>query len=803
MSNEIKNVVKKLLNKYSWNIIPCKGKEPKIKWKEFQNRPLTPTEIDSMWTKYPNSNPGLIVGEHSRVIVLDIDQIEEFYSHNFELPKTPKAITGNGGEHYYFRYPELNGKLINNHKELSASTGKEVFSIRCKNQLALLPPSNHPDTKKQYQWAEGDELWNTDLAEAPKWILELILKDPREEIKSSHKYSNLNRATKNRIKDIKARTIFSDLLINDFNLEGKEYSDYVTFDCPFHEDGKNHGFTVWDSERGAYDFHDGKSFDVISFVESYKKLSFTKALKFLEKKINMEISDIKTIDDKNGNIANRLIRLVEEQKIEFFHDEHAETYASYLIKGRQKIRKLESKDFKSYIKKLFWDKEKYVPNKETINNTLEIFEAKASYEGKQHNLHTRVARHNESIYYDLGDDRAVCINKDGWKIIEVPPILFKRFTHQKIQAIPVDEGIETIYDVFKFVNIVDPDQQLLFISNLVETLIPDIPHPIDIFHGAQGSCKSTASRVKKKLIDPSSLELMSSPTSQEEFIQQASHHLCITLDNMTYIKPWLSDCLCRFVTGEGTSKRKLYTDDEDIIYSFRRCITINGINNVAYKPDLLERSIIIELQSIQPDTRRNEADLWKDFEENRPRILGAIFNILSRAMIYYGDVKLAEKPRMADFATWGCAIAMALGKKEEDFINAYDNAIRMQNQEVLEYSTLARLVIYLMNNRKVEWVGNATELLEELRKLAFEYNININVKNYPTDSGWVWRKLKEIKQNLYNFGIELSKDDSSRNSGGRKIIIKSNDKFEYEYPIKEDPNSPEYFYKVLSAKDDE
>ena len=43
----------------------------------------------------------------------------------------------------------------------------------------------------------------------------------------------------------------------------------------------------------------------------------------------------------------------------------------------------------------------------------------------------------------------------------------------------------------------------------------------------------------------------------------------------------------------GFSKRQLYTDDDDIIYHFRRCIGFNGINLRATKADLLDRAIII------------------------------------------------------------------------------------------------------------------------------------------------------------------------------------------------------------------
>ena len=80
---------------------------------------------------------------------------------------------------------------------------------------------------------------------------------------------------------------------------------------------------------------------------------------------------------------------------------------------------------------------------------------------------------------------------------------------------------------------------------------------------------------------------------------------------------WMSDTLCRACTGAGFSKRELYTDDDDVIYNFRRCPGLNGINIVAHKPDLLDRSLLFRLEHIPKKDRRDEETLWRDFERER------------------------------------------------------------------------------------------------------------------------------------------------------------------------------------------
>ncbi len=154
--------------------------------------------------------------------------------------------------------------------------------------------------------------------------------------------------------------------------------------------------------------------------------------------------------------------------------------------------------------------------------------------------------------------------------------------------------------MFRFLNVQEKDQPLL-LPALITDFLPDIPHPIKDFFGEKGSGKSLGQRVLRRLVDPSAVESLSFPGTVGELVQQLSHHYAPVYDNIDDLSPALSDLLCRAVTGEGFSKRELYTDDEDIIYSYRRVISINGINVVATRPDLLDRTILIGLSRIPRD----------------------------------------------------------------------------------------------------------------------------------------------------------------------------------------------------------
>ena len=83
-----------------------------------------------------------------------------------------------------------------------------------------------------------------------------------------------------------------------------------------------------------------------------------------------------------------------------------------------------------------------------------------------------------------------------------------------------------------------------------------------------------------------------------DFLQKAMHAYVVMLDNQNTIPEWAADTLCRLVTGEADSKRRLYTDDEDVIIELRRAVILNGINVPTERGDVLDRSLVVELERI-------------------------------------------------------------------------------------------------------------------------------------------------------------------------------------------------------------
>jgi hypothetical protein len=100
-------------------------------------------------------------------------------------------------------------------------------------------------------------------------------------------------------------------------------------------------------------------------------------------------------------------------------------------------------------------------------------------------------------------------------------------------------------------------------------------------------------------------------------------------------------------------------------------VGLDGINLVANRPDLLDRSIILSLAPVLPENRQSEQTFWKNFNEARPRIFGGMLDILSGAMEILPDINLPSLPRLADFARWAVAAAEVMGHGAAAFLDAY------------------------------------------------------------------------------------------------------------------------------------
>ena len=281
----------------------------------------------------------------------------------------------------------------------------------------------------------------------------------------------------------------------------------------------------------------------------------------------------------------------------------------------------------------------------------------------------------------------------------------------------------------------------------------------------KGPAKSTLMELIKMLVDPSAIQTLAFSRNIESMVQKLAHNYICYFDNVSKITESISDILCRAVTGSGFSKRELFTNDDDIIYNFKRCIGINGINLGATKSDLIDRGLIIEHIPIPKHRKRLLKEIWGKFFEIRPQLLGYIFDILVKVLTFQKQnpdgLKLSEYPRLADFAEIGEIISRCMGNKPGKFIEAYFRNIELQTRDVVENDVVGKAIEIFIDSRMTPlWNGTITELLDSLTKVAQD-NLKIKTSNgklWPQAPNSLSRRINLIKADLRSIGILLEKD---------------------------------------------
>ncbi len=709
------------LEERGWSVIPIgKDKKPLIKWTKYQFEKATKEEVISWFTNNPEANVGIVTGNISNLTVVDIDPRHNGTDEDFRAIQTVKSATGGGGWHYFFKYK--NG--IQNHANI-----KEGIDIRGEGGYVIAPPSLHASGKR-YEWINNPN--DTSIAELPIILEEMLVNSERQ--------NNLN--NKNRDNNLLTGVAEGGRNDSAASVIGKWLKRY-----PQDE---------WES-------------DVWPMTQLWNQvnqppLPLDELRTTFDSITNKELTNKDNSEENSGKrtVSDKLVDLTLASNALLYMDQAGEPHVTfpekpiigYPIKGSI---------FRRWLSGKYWQETNRGISGDTFLQTVNSLEAKAFSEGNTNTLFNRIARLGNTIYYDLGDDnRVVKITDKGWEITNDCELKFRRFNHQLPQVDPLPNG--NINNVLRFLNLKTETDKLLYITYLVTVFFPDIPRVILINIGDQGAAKSTALRIARSLIDPSVAELLSPPTDIGELAQASNHHYCLYLDNLSYLKDDLSDALCRLATGIGFTKRKLFTNDEDILFNQKAAIGITGINLVAQRPDLLDRCLILSFERIPEDKRIDEEDFWRNFNEEKPYILGAIFDTLSKILRLIPTFKLPRKPRMADYAKYATAGAISLGKTADEFLDVFSENISRQNQAAIESSPTAQSILQFMSERD-EWNGSSSDLHKELKLIVEKLNLQIGGSDgFPKPSSWLWRRIMQIRTNLLSLGINATKAESDRGS---------------------------------------
>lgn len=533
------------------------------------------------------------------------------------------------------------------------------------------------------------------------------------------------------------------------------------------------GITIGANDDETHDRVNTVEFTATSLNEN-KPVTGIPALKqLLPQEVVEKMCQWLEIDSSSNDKQTQGEKLLDDTEgIELFHMD-GEPYATISVNSHFETLRINSKAFSMWLTRQFFNREKKPPSRQALQDTIGVLNGRAIFDGDERFVFLRVAAYDGKIFLDLCNAtwQVVEISGEGWKVIEAKdsPVRFRR--PKGMMPLPVPIKGESLDILRTFVNVTDRDFVLLQ-AWLVASFRPDFPFPVLVLSGTQGSAKSTTTSVLRRLVDPNSGIRRSTPKDERDLAVAANNSWVISLDNMSYCSQTLSDSLCRLATGGSLATRTLYENDEETLFTAKRPIILNSIEDITTRADLLERSILLQLPKIQSNQRKDEEKFEEVFEVVQPYILGALLDAVSNALANIATVKLDELPRMADFARWSVAaqekfsIPNSLKSEATGFLELYEENLRAGHSIALESSPLVKMIESLLLRSGGYFKGTATELHEKL-------TMGDGGMAIPKNGQKLSSALRRLNDALLSVGIQLIEGKESNRNRSRFLILKT------------------------------
>lgn len=431
-------------------------------------------------------------------------------------------------------------------------------------------------------------------------------------------------------------------------------------------------------------------------------------------------------------LSQQLLNLILDAGVTLWRDPDGEPYISLTLDAHQEHHRLKTQAVKRWVQRLWYEETGGAIGREPLSEALGVLEGKAIHDGEEHETFIRVAELGEGaqthIYIDMGDPHwhALEVTAEGWRVVDAAatPVRFIRSGGMLALPTPVPGAVADIAAALGIPHLDPEDETRPFrpfqasVAWLLQAFRVRGPFPILPLFGQQGAGKSTFTKRLCWLLDPHSATLRVLSRDDRDILIAARHSWLQAKDNVSTLSQWTSDAFCRLATGGAISTRTLYTDGEETILNAKRPLLLNGITNFLEQQDLVDRAIVASLPAIPEEDRLPESALEARYEEQRPRALGALLDVVATGIARSGERHLARLPRMADFAEWVVSCSPALGWDAEDFLNWYAGTKTDLIREALDASPIVPYLLRLADSNPGGFERSPSELLTELNDLA-------------------------------------------------------------------------------------
>jgi hypothetical protein len=238
--------------------------------------------------------------------------------------------------------------------------------------------------------------------------------------------------------------------------------------------------------------------------------------------------------------------------------------------------------------------------------------------------------------------------------------------------------------------------KLAFTVWIFALVFPDLmpTKPLLILEGAPGAGKSAILQLLQCALLGESKAIILSRNKEDDFgVLLLRSPICV-FDNLDAYIDWVPDAVCGYTTSGKWTKRKLFTDAEELTIKPHAFIAVASKNPASFRrEDVADRCVILRLERRERFTRFSA--LEQAVKDLRPQLFGEYLYYVNKivAEIRQGALKQQadENHRMADFASlarvvgkvldWGEStvdnLLLAIQDEQGAFINEEDPLVEL------------------------------------------------------------------------------------------------------------------------------
>lgn len=372
------------------------------------------------------------------------------------------------------------------------------------------------------------------------------------------------------------------------------------------------------------------------------------------------------------------------------------------------------------------------------------------------------------IAYDLGNRTwgAMVVSPDAIEYREPSPVPFRRPKGmlELPSALPPPEGdTRSAMDILQDIApLPDTDSELIRLAFILSSMWPAGPYPILKLVGPTNCGKTLHASIIRMIVDPCQSYRRGYGKDEESLIAAAADEKVVLIDNVSEHISWLPGALCRLTTGTGSKRRNHYEDDlSDIVAC--TAVMLTSVEDTLLSPEIVSRSLLIELPAIGGIERWSESWVLSRLEEEMPYLLYRLFELLQLALC--APRLRSYNSRFESLYRIMQAVEPALGLYPGSWQRAHRRDTSDMHNTVLRslppyLDALRSILTDAEDHGKSYWEGTIGDLLVTINRNSPD--IAVKGTDWPRSTKALGTQLRSSRDSLLDLGFEISEPRKSR-----------------------------------------